>query len=293
MRVLTASGIRKIYGDIRAVDGASIELESGEIVALLGHNGSGKTTLLECVEGLRKPDAGSVTVLGREQRYGDRAPDGLGVQLQEEQLPSRIKVQEAMWLYSHIYGVQRAPDDLMEAMEIKPLLRKKFDTLSGGQKRRVNLVLAFFGEPKLVLLDEPTAGLDPEARQALIQVLRRRRDEGLSILMTLHEVDHAADLADRIIVMAHGRIAAQGTASELVAKLGASACVVLARGSDVEPWHRVGDVQRGPEDTWQVFGDRRSLQEAVETLPGGESALLRPTNLSDVVTRAAGREALR
>lgn len=290
MNALTARNIRKSYGGIRAVDDVSIEVGRGEIVALLGHNGSGKTTLLECIEGLRKPDSGAVTIFGDEHRHGKRIPSRMGVQLQEEQLPSRIKVREALWLYCRIYGVDAPPSDVTAAMALEPLLAKRFDALSGGQKRRVNLVLAFIGTPELVLLDEPTAGLDPEARRALVQVLRRRSSEGMSILMTLHEVDHAAELADRVVVMAHGTIAAEGTVEGLVHSLGADACAVLPEGTDATPWRQVGDVQPGPEGTWLVYGDRRSIQEAVDSLPGGQAAALRPTNLGDVVTRAARKD---
>ncbi|MDO5068130.1 MAG: ABC transporter ATP-binding protein [Propionibacteriaceae bacterium] len=290
MHVLTARNIRKSYGSVHAVDDASIEVARGEIVALLGHNGSGKTTLLECIEGLRKPDFGTVTIFGTDHRHGQRLPSRMGVQLQEEQLPSRIKVREALWLYCRIYGVDAPPPDLMAAMMLEPLLGKRFDTLSGGQKRRVNLVLAFIGDPELVLLDEPTAGLDPEARRALVQVLRRRSAEGMSILMTLHEVDHAAELADRVVIMAHGAIAAEGTVDALVHGLGANACVVLTENTDVAPWQQFGEVHPGTEGTWLVYGDRRLLQEAVDSLPGGQSATLRPTNLGDVVTRAARKD---
>lgn len=293
MSVLTATNVTKSYGAVRAVDGVSLEVSAGEIVALLGHNGSGKTSLLECIEGLRRPDSGRIEILGREHSYMARVPDGLGVQLQEEQLPSRIKVREALWLYSHIYAVPDAPQDLMEAMDIAPLLGKRFDALSGGQKRRVNLCLAFIGQPELVLLDEPTAGLDPEAQRALVQVLQRRRNEGLAVLMTLHEVDHATELADRVVVMAHGQIAATGTVSELIASLNATACAVLTSGTDAGPWQEVGDVQHGPEDTWLVFGNRAALQQAMSTLPGGEAASLRPVGLGDVVTRAAQQEVTR
>ncbi|MDK6400285.1 ABC transporter ATP-binding protein [Pauljensenia sp. UMB1235] len=293
MSVLTATNVTKSYGLVRAVDGVSLEVSAGEIVALLGHNGSGKTTLLECIEGLRRPDSGHIRILGREHSYMARVPDRLGVQLQEEQLPSRIKVREALWLYSHIYAVPDAPQDLMEAMDVAPLLDKRFDALSGGQKRRVNLCLAFIGQPELVLLDEPTAGLDPEAQRALVQVLRRHRNEGLAVLMTLHEVDHAAELADRVVVMAHGQIAATGTVSELIASLNVAACAVLTSGTDAGPWQEVGDVQHGPEDTWLVFGDRVALQQAMSTLPGGETASLRPVGLGDVVTRAAQQEVTR
>lgn len=290
MNVLTATDVRKHYGPVKAVDGVSLTLKPGEIVALLGHNGSGKTTFLECVEGLRRPDAGSISILGQQQRFGSRVPERLGVQLQEEQLPARIKVKEALWLYSQIYGVSDAPGDLMTAMDIPPLMGKRFDSLSGGQKRRVNLVLAFIGNPDLVLLDEPTSGLDPQARRALVHVLRRRRDEGLSILMTLHEVDHAAELADRVVVMARGRIDTEGTVEDLVGSLGATTCAVLPTGIDVDAWRSVGEVHPGPEGSWLIFGDRRTLQEAADRIPGGDRAALQPTGLGDVVTRAARRE---
>lgn len=133
MKVLTARNMRKSYGSVRAVNDVSIDVIRGEIVALLGHNGSGKTTLLECIEGLRKPDSGTVTILEAEHRHGQRIPSRMGVQLQEEQLPSRIKVREALWLYCQIYGVDAPPPDLMAAMALEPLLGKRFDALRLSQ----------------------------------------------------------------------------------------------------------------------------------------------------------------
>ncbi|MDT3766975.1 ATP-binding cassette domain-containing protein [Gleimia hominis] len=195
-----------------------------------------------------------------------------------------------MVVLPYIYAVANPPQDLVEAMDIATLVDKRFDTLSGGQKRRVNLCLAFIGQPKLVLLDEPTSGLDPESRRALVHVLRRRRNEGLAVLMTLHDVEHAAELADRVIVMAHGRVAATGTVDELIGRLNAAACAVLPAGVDTVAWQQVGELRRGPDDTWLVFGDRNTLQRAISTLPGGDAALLRPVGLGDVVTRLAQQE---
>lgn len=287
MSVFEARGIRKAYGETKAADGVDLALSGGEIVTILGHNGSGKTTLLECVEGLRKPDAGIVTVFGKVHAYGSPLPRGMGVQMQQEQLPSRIKVREALGLFASIHGVDGPPSDLMQAMSLETLAGKRFDTLSGGQKRRVSLVLAFMGDPRIVFLDEPTAGLDPEARSALIAVLKDRRDRGLTVLATLHEVVHAADLADRILIMARGRLRREGTVDSLMATLGADTCMVLPPGTDQSPWQTVGHTQLGPEGTVLVFGDRSTLDRAVRKIPSGRTAVLRPTNLGDVVTREA------
>lgn len=287
MSVFEARGIRKAYGKTKAVDGVDLSLAGGEIVTILGHNGSGKTTFLECVEGLRKPEAGTVTVFGKVHTYGSSLPRGMGVQMQQEQLPSRIKVREALGLFASIHGVGGPPSDLMQAMSLDTLADKRFDTLSGGQKRRVSLVLAFMGDPRIVFLDEPTAGLDPEARSALIAVLKDRRDRGLTVLATLHEVDHAADLADRILIMARGRVRREGTVDSLMNTLGADTCMVLPPGTDQAPWQAVGHTQLGPEGTVLVFGDRSTLDRAGRKIPSGRTAVLRPTNLGDVVTREA------
>lgn len=287
MDVFEAQGIRKTYGETKAVDGVDLSLSAGEIVTILGHNGSGKTTFLECVEGLRKPDAGTVTLCGKVHAYGSPLPEGVGVQMQQEQLPPRIKVREALSLFASIYGVDGPPPDLMQAMTIETIAGKRFDTLSGGQKRRVSLVLAFMGDPRIVFLDEPTAGLDPEARSALVAVLKDRRDRGLTVLATLHEVDHAADLADRILIMARGRVRREGTVDSLMSTLGADACVVLPRGTDQAPWQAAGHTQLSPEGALLVFGDRSTLERAVQNIPSGRTAVLRPTNLGDVVTREA------
>ena len=287
MTLLSAQNITKSYGSIRAVDAMDLEIYAGEIVVILGHNGSGKTTFIECIEGLRRPDAGTVRIFGQPHSYGARTPTGMGVQLQEEQLPPRIKVKEALWLYTRIHSVDAPPVDLMEAMALTSLLNKKFDSLSSGQKRRVNLVLAFMGAPQLVVLDEPTAGLDPQARAALVEVLKRRRQDGLSVLTTLHEVDYAAALGDRVIIMAHGQIRRQGTVDELLASIGTDACLSLPAGTDRRPWKEVGTIENGPEGTLVIFGMRSKLQAAQEQLPGGLRGTLRPVDLGDVVTQAA------
>jgi putative ABC transporter, ATP-binding subunit len=287
MTLLSAQNITKSYGSIRAVDAMDLEIYAGEIVVILGHNGSGKTTFIECIEGLRRPDAGTVRIFGQPHSYGARTPTGMGVQLQEEQLPPRIKVKEALWLYTRIHSVDAPPVDLMEAMALTSLLNKKFDSLSSGQKRRVNLVLAFMGAPQLVVLDEPTAGLDPQARAALVEVLKRRRQDGLSVLTTLHEVDYAAALGDRVIIMAHGQIRRQGTVDELLASIGTDACLSLPAGTDRRPWKKVGTIENGPEGTLVIFGMRSKLQAAQEQLPGGLRGTLRPVDLGDVVTQAA------
>ena len=151
----------------------------------------------------------------------------------------------------------------------------------------MSLVLAFMGDPRIVFLDEPTAGLDPEARSALVAVLKDRRDRGLTVLATLHEVDHAADLADRILIMARGRVRREGTVDSLMSTLGADACVVLPRGTDQAPWQAAGHTQLSPEGALLVFGDRPTLERAVQNIPSGRTAVLRPTNLGDVVTREA------
>ncbi len=206
--VIQVSGLTKRYGAMRAVDDVTLEVFHGEIFGLIGPNGAGKTTTMECIEGLRVPDAGHISVLGLNP-FGDSAAlqRRIGVQLQEAQLQKRIKVREAIALWSSLYG--RTQGDgyrLLEQLGIAGKTNAWFMTLSGGQKQRLFIALALIHDPELVFLDELTTGLDPQARRAIWDLVRGIRDRGKTVLLTTHLMEEAQQLCDRVAIIDHGRI---------------------------------------------------------------------------------------
>jgi ABC-2 type transport system ATP-binding protein len=206
--VIDVQGLHKEYGTTVAVDDVSFSVQEGEIFGILGPNGAGKTTTVECVEGLRVPDRGSVSVLGLDPRR-DRAEltQVLGVQLQDSQMPERLKVAEALDLYSSFY---RSPADwraLMEQLGLADKATTPFKKLSGGQKQRLSIALALVGNPRVAVLDELTTGLDPQARRDTWELIEGVRDRGVTIVLVSHFMEEAERLCDRVALIDSGRVA--------------------------------------------------------------------------------------
>jgi ABC-2 type transport system ATP-binding protein len=217
--VVTVSGLRKSYGSLVAVDDVSFAVEEGEIFGLLGPNGAGKTTTMECVEGVRRPDAGDIRVLGQDP--GARATDlqnRIGVQLQEAQLQKRIKVWEAVDLWTTLFPTTVDADALLDELGLSAKRDARFMNLSGGQKQRLFIALALINDPELVFLDELTTGLDPQARRKIWQMVLSIRERGKTVFLTTHLMEEAERLCDRVAVIEHGRLIELGTAAELVAR---------------------------------------------------------------------------
>jgi ABC-2 type transport system ATP-binding protein len=211
-------GLRKRYGELVAVDGVSFVVGEGEIFGLLGPNGSGKTTTVECLQGLRRPDAGVLEVFGRDPRSDPRGVRRLvGSQLQESALPDRIKVWEALRLFSVIDGDGRGWEGLLEEWGLTDRRDAAFGDLSGGQRQRLFVALALVGEPRLVVLDEMTTGLDPAARRVAWDLVAAIRDRGATVLLVTHFMDEAERLCDRLAVLRGGRVVASGTRDQLLA----------------------------------------------------------------------------
>ena len=206
--VIQVSGIRKTYGKTVAVDDVSFEVSDGEIFGLIGPNGAGKTTTMECVEGIRKPNSGSIKVLGLDPfRDVYEVQERIGVQLQQAQLQKRIKVWEAMHLWASIY--KRAPsagDQLLDQLGLADKRNAWFMTLSGGQKQRLFIALALINDPEVVFLDELTTGLDPQARRKIWELVRGIRERGKTVFLTTHLMEEAERLCDRVAIIEHGRI---------------------------------------------------------------------------------------
>jgi ABC-2 type transport system ATP-binding protein len=227
--VVRVSGFRKTYGRVVAVDEISFDVRDGEIFGLIGPNGAGKTTTMECVEGLRTPDRGAITVLGLDPvRDVYKLQDRIGVQLQQAQLQKRIKVWEAVHLWASLYRRQPADGDrLLEQLGLADKRNAWFMTLSGGQKQRLFIVLALINDPELVFLDELTTGLDPQARRAIWDLVRGIRERGKTVFLTTHLMEEAERLCDRVAVIEHGRLIDIDTPEGLVRRHCPERTVVL------------------------------------------------------------------
>ena len=219
--VISVAGLRKTYDSVVAVDGISFDVPAGEIFGMVGPNGSGKTTTIECIEGLRQPDEGRVSVLGLDpwqDTYLLR--ERTGIQLQSSSLPRRMRVGEAMDLFASFYRHTRDWRPLLEGLGLADKRRAYFSQLSGGQKQRLFVALALINQPEVVLLDELTTGLDPRARHAIWDLVREIREQGTTIFLTTHFMDEAEKLCDRVAILDQGRIIALDTPDHLVSQLG-------------------------------------------------------------------------
>lgn len=217
--VISVSHLAKRYGSTVAVADVSLEVYDGEIFGLIGPNGAGKTTTLECIEGFRRPDSGSVSVLGLDpMRDADALRRRIGVQHQEAQLQKRIKVWEAVDLWSTLYPSATRADDLIERLGLTAKRNAWFMTLSGGQKQRLFVALALIHDPEVVFLDELTTGLDPQARRTIWDLVTDIRDRGTTVFLTTHLMEEAERLCDRVAIIEHGRVIDVGAPRELVAK---------------------------------------------------------------------------
>src|SRR5438094_9919179 len=223
------AAIRKTYGRTVAIDDVSFDVDEGEIFGLIGPNGAGKTTTMECVEGLRTPDRGAISVLALDPfRDVYKLQNRIGVQLQEAQLQKRIKVWEAVDLWASLYPRSLNGDRLLDQLGLSDKRNAWFMTLSGGQKQRLFIALALINDPELVFLDELTTGLDPQARRAIWDLVRGIRRRGKTVLLTTHLMEEAERLCDRVALIDHGRIVDVGTPAELVRRHCPEHTVVVA-----------------------------------------------------------------
>jgi ABC-2 type transport system ATP-binding protein len=215
---LSVQHLVKSYGLVQAVRDLSFDVRTSEIFGLLGPNGAGKTSTIECIIGLRTPDAGSVTVCGLDAlRHPRQVKERIGVALQATALPDKITPREALKLFASFYRTPHDPDDLIQRFSLTEKADAKFETLSGGQKQRLAIALALINNPDVLFLDEPTAGLDPQSRRELHDVIRHTRAAGKTVVLTTHYIEEAQQLCDRLAVIDGGRIIASGTPAELIA----------------------------------------------------------------------------
>lgn len=295
-------GLVKRYADVAAVSGVDLEVRTGECLGLLGPNGAGKTTTVEILEGLTPPDEGTVEVLARPWgKHGDRElRDRIGVQLQETQLPEKLTVFETLRLFRSFHRRGRSVDDAIALVGLEEKRAARVGKLSGGQKQRLALACALVGEPEVLFLDEPTTGLDPQARLKVWEIVAAFRRRGGTVLLTTHYMEEAARLCDRVAILDHGRVIALGTPAELVASLGSDLIVeVHADGGlelrDLASLPGVRGVDPRGDGFMLTVSDVGSALPAVLDATERRGARLRTltthrATLEDVFVRLTGRE---
>ena len=300
---LQVTSLRKVYGNVAAVDDVSFEVERGSVFCIIGPNGAGKTTAIECLEGLRRPDGGSVLVAGLEP-IADRArlAHKIGVQLQEVGIPPRMKAREALRLFAALYRTPISLSELRDELGLDESLSKQYGSLSGGQKRRLNIALALVGDPEIVFLDEPTTGLDPEYRFRFREYLRRQNARGMTVVATTHYLEEAREYCDAVLLLNEGRVVTSGPPERLIAESGLAARIVLPRAAlgtvgedDLTALPSVVNVRR-TETSFYVYGDGNVVGGVSDFLrergvsPGVIE--VRPANLDDIYFLAVGSENL-
>jgi ABC-2 type transport system ATP-binding protein len=273
--------VTKRFGPVVALDRVSLALEAGSIVALLGPNGAGKSTLSSLLLGLRRPDAGTVRVLGLDPR-DHRGRAAVGAALQDMGFPQSLRVAEVVELVDRHFPRCRA--DVLEGFGLSRLLRRQTGALSTGQRRRLAVALAFLGDPSLVVLDEPTAGLDPEARRSVSGAIRDARRRGAAVLLTTHHLDEAEEVASRVVAIDRGRTVADGSVSEIKARAGRTR--IRFRGSEVPP-HMAASV----EDGWVTMQTADAGETVARLVHAGvplRDLEVRPLSLEEALAGIAG-----
>ena len=238
--IIEVADLHKSYGDVHAVNGISFTVDAGEVVAVLGPNGAGKTTTIETLEGFHSADSGRVTVLGVDPMTGGAdLRRRIGIVLQECGIDPYLSVTEVLQMQATYYDDPRPVDEVIELVGLEAKRASRVKTLSGGQQRRLDVGLGIIGRPELLFLDEPTTGFDPSARRQAWDLVHRLRDLGTTVLLTTHYMDEAQDLADRVIVIAGGRIIAEGTPESLGGRESARTLIRV-------PWSATRDLSELP-----------------------------------------------
>jgi ABC-2 type transport system ATP-binding protein len=297
--------LRKTYdGKVEAVRGLNLEIETGECFGLLGPNGAGKTTTIEILEGLLQPTSGQVTILGRSWKDNPRElREWLGISLQETRLSEKLSVRETIELFASFYSQPRPSADVLEEMQLGEKADAWVGKLSGGQRQRLAVATALVGNPKILFLDEPTTGLDPQSRRQLWDIVRAFQRNGGTVLLTTHYMDEAERLCDRLAIVDHGQIIAEGTPADLINRLGGHHVVEFSVGSNshngagLDIWRALPGVESVRNDDGLVC---LSVREPHLTIPAlldavdqqGSQLLhltTRQASLEDVFVRLTGR----
>jgi len=266
---LSCEGLVKRYGDVVAVDGIDLAIRSGECFGLLGPNGAGKTTTVEILEGLNRPDAGTVRVLGASWASDARSlRERIGIQLQETQLSEKLTVLETITLFRSFYAKGLEPQEVMRIVQLEEKEKAWVRKLSGGQKQRLSLAVALVGDPEILFLDEPTTGLDPQARRQVWDVIAAVKARGGTVLLTTHYMEEAERLCDRIAIVDRGKVIALDTPAGLIARLGAEHVLEIETESrpDLERLRGMVDVRDLRIDGEIVSLTVREVHRAVPAL---------------------------
>ena len=214
--ILHVENLTKRYGAVEALRSVSFEVQEGEVFGLLGPNGAGKTSTVEILEGLRTPDGGRVSVCGLDpQRDTEALKNEIGGALQATSLPDKMKVSEALWLFAHFYKRRRNPEELLRRFGLEEKRNAFYSQLSGGQKQRLALAMALVNDPRVLFFDEPTAGLDPQVRREIYDIIEELRRDNKTIVLTTHYIEEAERLCDRVAIIDHGKLITMGTPREL------------------------------------------------------------------------------
>jgi ABC-2 type transport system ATP-binding protein len=297
--VIRVDDLRKRYGEIEAVAGVSFEVSEGEVYGLLGHNGAGKSTTVEILEGHRTRTSGDVSVLGMDPAGGGRQfRDRIGVVLQSSGVETELSVKEAILLYGSVYRRRRPLDELLDLVGLDEKVDARIGTLSGGQRRRLDLALGIVGCPDLVFLDEPTTGFDPAARRKSWDLIQGLCSLGTTVLLTTHYLDEAEHLADRVGVLSNGKLVAEGSPAELIG--GAAQTVISFSIDGADPSDLIGLIPEGTLiDASRIEISTSSPTQIVHDVTGwalergvelSNLSVVRPS-LEDVFLDLAAREA--
>jgi ABC-2 type transport system ATP-binding protein len=254
--VVSVESLRVRYGDTLAVNDVSLSINRGEIFGILGPNGAGKTTTVECIGGLRKPDSGSISVLGLDVLSNAKElRQRVGIQLQASELPDKLRVGEALELFASFYREPANPERLLSLLGLTDKRETRFANLSGGQRQRLSIALALIGRPELAILDELTTGLDPQSRRETWKLIERIRDEGVTVILVTHFMEEAEHLCDRVALLHHGHVIAVDTPAALGAGMGERISFRPARPLDLEALRQLPEVRTVSRDGERIVVD--------------------------------------
>ena len=298
--IIKVENLVKRYGDVEAVRGVSFEVAEGEVFGLLGPNGAGKTSTVEILEGLRDPDGGTLSVCGLNPQTNSQAlKHEIGAALQSTSLPDKLRVMEALRLFASFYKRRRNPEDLLKRFGLEEKRNAFYNQLSGGQKQRLALAMALVNDPRILFLDEPTAGLDPQVRREIYDIIEELRGEKKTIVMTTHYIEEAERLCDRVAIVDHGKVIALGTPRELKSHSGGATRIEVrlskpAAGGTLESLEGVADA-RQLGDTYVMHSHKppRTIVDLVKHLEGNGNELISleiaSPSLEDVFIELTGR----
>ena len=298
--VIGVANLCKCYGDVKAVDAVSFTVGRGEVFGMLGPNGAGKTTTIEILEGLREPDSGAVTVFGMDvTRHAPSIKQRIGVQLQTVSLYPRLTVTELLDLFGSFYEHRLPTKQLIDAVDLGERARARSMNLSGGQQQRLSIALALVNDPELIFLDEPTTGLDPQARRSLWDLVKSLQARGKSVMLTTHYMEEAAELCDRVAIMDHGHILEMGAVPDLIGRRFKERAVFFDSNPKLpaDGLAKLGGVPRAAVEDGQTVLYSKDIQDTIGALLSMADGLsvephnlgIRQATLEDVFLDLTGR----